>query len=204
MQNEDTSKGRNRDGGIHRFEDLMAWQEARALTREVYSVSNTSPLKQDSGLRDQLRRAAVSVMSNIAEGFERMGAGEKAHFMNIARASGAEVKSLLYVCLDIQHLNPHQVSDLQTRCTRISRLTSGLIRSVSAPRRKSESELESGRKPGSESESGRKRAAGLGRDRESGRSQQSPIQIPTTDSTAVPDSYSDSDSHSNPDSDSEP
>ncbi len=115
---------------LERFEDLIAWQEARALTREIYSLTAIGPLNRDFGLRDQIQRAAVSVMSNTAEGFERTGRQEKLHFMNIARASCAEVKSLLYVCLDNQFLNPAAVEQLQSRCSHISRLISGLIRSV--------------------------------------------------------------------------
>ncbi|MBU6401161.1 MAG: four helix bundle protein [Verrucomicrobia bacterium] len=115
---------------IERFEDLLAWQEARGLTREVYALAPQTPLNRDFGLRDQLQRAAVSVMSNTADGFERTGRQEKLHFMNIARASCAEVKSLLYVCLDNRYLGPLDVTELQTRCTKIGRLLSGLIRSV--------------------------------------------------------------------------
>jgi four helix bundle protein len=116
---------------IERFEDLLAWQEARVLARGIYAAAVKPPLNRDFGLRDQLQRAAVSVMSNIAEGFERIGRREKIHFMNIARASGAEVKSLLYVCLDNHYFDPSTVGDFQASCTRISRLVSGLIRSVS-------------------------------------------------------------------------
>lgn len=115
---------------IERFEDLIAWQEARVLTQEIYSNTREGPFKRDFSLREQLRRAAVSVMSNIAEGFERLGSREKVQFMNIARASCAEVKSLLYICLDNEYLDSRVINALHTRCTRISRLTSGLIRSV--------------------------------------------------------------------------
>jgi four helix bundle protein len=116
---------------IERFEDLLAWQEAGVLTREIYAVGTRSPLNRDFSLRDQIQRAAVSAMSNPARGFERIGRREKIHFMNIARASCAEVKSLLYVCLDNHHLDATTVEGFQARCTRISRLVSGLIRSVS-------------------------------------------------------------------------
>ena len=116
---------------IQRFEDLLAWQEARALTRAVYASTAKGALSRDFGLRDQLQRAAVSVMSNIAEGFERTGRLEKLQYMNIARASCAEVKSLLYVCLDNGALAAGSAINLQSQCTQISRLLSGLIRSVS-------------------------------------------------------------------------
>lgn len=148
MKQGNESNREDKGGRIGSFEDLVAWQESRVLTREIYSITSKGPLKQDFGLRDQVRRASVSVMSNIAEGFERIGAGEKVQFMNIARASCAEVKSLLYVCLDNEYLEVACVNGLQSRCTHISRLTSGLIRSVSKKRKESNLESES------ESESG--------------------------------------------------
>lgn len=188
---------------ISRFEDLIAWKEARVLTREIYLAAGKGPLRQDFGLRDQLQRASVSVMSNIAEGFERLGTGEKVQFMNIARASCAEVKSLLYVCLDNNCLAAESVTELQTRCTRISRLTSGLIRSVSQPRKRLrlESESESKLESEHESESGRgKESESVTKSTAAG--SQTPIPISNTDSNPVPDSDSDSDSGPRPDSDS--
>jgi four helix bundle protein len=121
--------GKN-DMKLERFEDLMAWQQARELTRTLYLAGGKPPLSRDFALRDQLQRAAVSVMSNIAEGFERVGRQEKLQFMNIARASCAEVKSLLYICLDNRFLDSATVAQLQAQCSHISRLLSGLIRSV--------------------------------------------------------------------------
>ena len=70
---------------LRRFEDFDAWQKARELTREVYGFSKTGPLARDFGLRDQMRRAAVSVMSNIAEGFERGGTAEFLQFLAVSR-----------------------------------------------------------------------------------------------------------------------
>ena len=116
---------------IERFEDRLAWHEARFLTREIHDAARKAPLKGDFSLRDHCQRAAVSVMLNLGEGFERTGRREKLRFMNIARASCAEVKSLLYVCLDNNPLDGPSVTGLQSRCTQISRLLSGLIRSVS-------------------------------------------------------------------------
>jgi four helix bundle protein len=120
---------------LEKFEDLLAWQEARQLTRKVYALASHPPLSRDFGLRDQLQRAAVSVMSNIAEGFERTGRQEKLQFMNIARASCAEVKSLVYVCLDNSYVEGAEASELQSICSRISRLVTGLIRSVAERQR---------------------------------------------------------------------
>src|SRR6266511_2737933 len=90
-----------------RFEDLVAWQKARALTASIYRATDSGNFARDFGLRDQVRRAAVSVMSNVAEGFERGKSAEFHQFLCIAKASCAEVRSQLYVALDVGHLN-HQ------------------------------------------------------------------------------------------------
>ena len=82
------------------FEDLEAWKEARSVVRQVYQLTTVEPLSRDYGLKDQIQRAAVSVMTNIAEGFERTGHQEKLNFYNIARASAGETRSLLYVIED--------------------------------------------------------------------------------------------------------
>ena len=78
---------------IKRFEDIEAWKKARELTREVYRHSKVGPFSKDFGLRDQIRRAAVSVMSNIAEGFERGGNKEFMQFLAIAKGSVGEIES---------------------------------------------------------------------------------------------------------------
>ena len=118
------------DKRIEQFEDLIAWQEARALARGVYAAARTGLLAKDFGLRDQLQRAAVSVMSNIAEGFERINRQEKLHFLNMARASGGEVRSLLYVCSDTGLLDDSTISKLQSSSIRTGRLISGFMRSL--------------------------------------------------------------------------
>jgi len=89
---------------IERFEDIQAWQKARELVRQVYQACTDGHLSRDFGLRDQLCRAAVSAMSNIAEGFARQSDKDFAHFLDIARGSVMEVKSLLYVALDADYL----------------------------------------------------------------------------------------------------
>lgn len=82
------------------FEDLEAWQAARRTVNLAYQMTRDGSLSKDFGLKDQLQRASVSVMTNIAEGFERTGSQEKLHFYNIAKASSGEVRSLLYVVED--------------------------------------------------------------------------------------------------------
>ena len=89
---------------VERFEDLIAWQKARQLTAEIYRVSAQDDFAKDFGLKDQIRRAAVSVMSNIAEGFDRALRSEFHQFLVIAKASCAEVRSQLYVALDVGYI----------------------------------------------------------------------------------------------------
>ncbi len=87
-----------------RFEEIQAWQRARELTREVYEVTRQGAFAKDYGLRDQIRKSAVSVMSNIAEGFERGGRREFLQFLAVAKGSAGELKSQLYVALDQGYL----------------------------------------------------------------------------------------------------
>jgi len=111
------------------FEDLKAWQKATELTNGIYRICRTALLKSDFGLKDQLQRAAVSAMTNLAEGFERTGLGEKQQFWNVARASAGEVKSLPYVVHDNQLAEEVAVQNLQAVAIEVSALTQGLINS---------------------------------------------------------------------------
>ena len=89
---------------IMSFEDLDTWKRARELVRQVYALTRRGPASRDFALRDQIQRAAVSAMTNIAEGFERIHIAEKIQFYNIARASCGEVRSLVYVMLDVGYI----------------------------------------------------------------------------------------------------
>lgn len=89
---------------IKRFEDLEVWQLARRLVRQIYEISKRAELSKDFGLRNQIQRSAVSIMSNIAEGFERKSKKEFIHFLSIAKASSGECRSQLYVTLDLEYL----------------------------------------------------------------------------------------------------
>jgi four helix bundle protein len=108
---------------IARFEEIVAWQRARALVNEVYGCGEHGSGQRDFGHRDQLRRAAVSVMTNIAEGFARESRAEFAHFLDIARASAREVQSLLYVGLDREYIDQETFA----RLTRDANETAFLI-----------------------------------------------------------------------------
>jgi four helix bundle protein len=89
---------------ITKFEDLMAWQEARSLVKMVYKLTCDGTFSKDFGMRDQIQCASVSVMTNIAEGFDCESTPEFARFLGIARRSAVEVQSSLYAALDVQHI----------------------------------------------------------------------------------------------------
>jgi len=112
---------------FQKFEDIEAWQRARKLTREIYTVSNENPFSKDFGLRDQIRKASVSIMSNIAEGFERDGTKEFIQFLSIAKGSSGELRSQLYVALDQGYLKEEMFDRLLVTALETSRMISGLI-----------------------------------------------------------------------------
>ncbi len=97
---------------IEKFEDIEAWQKARELSRAVYAATGDGAVARDFGLCDQIRRAAVSVMSNIAEGFGRGGNRELIQFLFIAKGSATEVQAQLYVALDAGYLNKEHFQEL--------------------------------------------------------------------------------------------
>ena len=88
---------------ITKFEDLSAWQEGRALVKMVYKLTSDGSFSKDFGMRDQIQRASVSAMTNIAEGFDCESTAEFARFLGFARRSAVEVQSLLYAALDVEH-----------------------------------------------------------------------------------------------------
>src|SRR5580765_4245238 len=91
-----------------RFEDIDAWKKARALSKEIYLITKNGEFAHDFALRDQIRRAAISVLSNIAEGFERGGDKEFRQFLATAKGSVGEVRSQLYIALDAEYLTENQ------------------------------------------------------------------------------------------------
>jgi four helix bundle protein len=113
---------------IERFEDITSWQKARELTRHIYRHSKTGEFARDFGLRDQIREASVSIMSNIAEGFERGGDKEFRQFLSTAKGSCGEVRSQLYVALDQNYIVPADFDLMYQMATEISRLTTGFMR----------------------------------------------------------------------------
>lgn len=115
---------------IERFEDLIAWQKARELTRAIYDVTRQGGFAKDYGLNGQIQRASVSIMSNIAEGFERGGRGEFHQFLSTAKASCAEVRSQLYVALDVGYLDKATFDRLMQQAEEVGRIVGGLRASV--------------------------------------------------------------------------
>ena len=120
---------------VERFEDLVAWQKARVWTREIYLVTNAGTFARDFGLKDQIRRAAVSVMSNLAEGFERGHRPEFHQFVCIAKASCAEARSQLYIAHDAGHIQPPDFTRLIEQGEEVGRILGGLKRSLAKPRK---------------------------------------------------------------------
>ncbi len=110
------------------FEEMDAWQKARELTRTVYQISSEGEFARDFGLRDQMRRACVSTMSNIAEGYERSGTKEFVQFLDVAKGSAGEVRSQLYVALDQKYISDSAFAQLNGEATEISRMLSGLMK----------------------------------------------------------------------------
>ena len=120
---------------IQRFEDLIAWQKALDLTREVYRVTRQGEFAKDFGLKDQIQRASVSIMSNIAEGFERGGRNEFHQFLSTAKASCAEVRSQLYVALNVGYLDNSTFAKLLEQAEEVARIVGGLRASVDRQRK---------------------------------------------------------------------
>ncbi|PIV14456.1 MAG: four helix bundle protein [Gallionellales bacterium CG03_land_8_20_14_0_80_55_15] len=121
---------------VERFENLIAWQKARQLTVEIYLITARGDFAKDFGLRDQIRRAAVSVMSNIAEGFDRGSRGEFHQFLVIAKASCAEVRSQLYVAQDVGYITQEIFINLKSSADELSRIIGGLRAAVQKQRDK--------------------------------------------------------------------
>jgi len=115
---------------IRRFEDLIAWQKARAFAREIYCISSHRPFSRDFPIRNQICGAALSVPSNIAEGFERDRLREFHQFLSIAKRSCAEVRSDLYIASDIGYIDRQQLASLLAQGEEVGRIVGGLRSSI--------------------------------------------------------------------------
>ena len=121
-------------GKISDFQELIAWQKARALTAEIYKVTADGKFARDFSLRDQIRRAAVSVMSNVAEGFERGRPTEFHQFLSVAKASCGELRSQLFVALDAGYLGQHEFGALMRDAIEVGKIVGGLRAAISRKR----------------------------------------------------------------------
>ena len=117
---------------IESFEDLLVWQKGMEIVKQVYLISRQGELGRDFALRDQLRRAAISIPTNIAEGFERASRKEYLNFLNYAKGSTGEVRSLLNVAAELGYLEPSQYEVLRQAVLELSRYLSNQIKSLRA------------------------------------------------------------------------
>jgi four helix bundle protein len=124
---------------VEKFEDLIAWQKARRLTGRIYETTNQGNFAHDYSLKDQIRRAAVSTMSNIAEGFERGGSAEFHRFLVMAKGSCAELRNQLYIALDVAYIPVDAFDSLMREAIEVGRIIGGLRASVHRQRVKLES-----------------------------------------------------------------
>ena len=121
---------------IRTFEDLIVWQKAIEFVKEVYLITSQGELKRDFGWRDQMRRAAVSIPTNIAEGFERASRKEYLLFLNIAKGSAGETRSLFRVALEVGYFDKQIHDQLRERAMTLSRFLFNQISSIrNAPAR---------------------------------------------------------------------
>lgn len=118
---------------IERFEDIESWKCAREAARLVYALSSDGDFAKDFALRDQIRRAVISIMSNIAEGFEREGNKEFANFLSIAKGSCAEARAQLYIALDGRYKTETQFEETYTQLDTTGRLIGGFMRYLATP-----------------------------------------------------------------------
>ena len=112
------------------FEDLRVWRDSRELTREIFSLGRKKTLIREYSLRNQMERSAVSIMANISEGYERDGDKEFVQYLSQAKGSAGELRSHLYVALDMNFIDPAELDPLKKRVVSISKQISGLIRYI--------------------------------------------------------------------------
>lgn len=115
-------------GKFDSFEKIASWQKARQFNKRIYVATETEQFKRDFDLTRQIRRASISISSNIAEGFERNSDKEFIYFLFVAKASAGEVRSQLYLAFDLNYIDENILDELIAEVTRISQLISGLIK----------------------------------------------------------------------------
>ena len=115
-------------GKFESFEEIISWQKSRLLNKRIYEITSKEKFKTDFELTKQLRRASISITSNIAEGFERNTDKEFIYFLYVAKASSAEIRSQLYLALDLEYITIREHEELFSEVSEITKLISGLIK----------------------------------------------------------------------------
>lgn len=109
------------------FEEIIIWKKAKILTNKIYKMFYSV---KDYSFKEQIQRAAISIMNNIAEGYERKGNKEFKQFLFIAKGSCGELRSMLYIALDLKYIKIQEYSKLLNQCVEISKMLSGLIKTL--------------------------------------------------------------------------
>lgn len=112
---------------VKRFEDLDVWVAAKDASVMIYKITENESLRKDFGLKDQIRRASISIISNIAEGFERNGNKEFIQFLSIAKGSAGEVRAQLYIIKELEFINEEEFTLLNEKVTQVSKMLFGFI-----------------------------------------------------------------------------
>jgi four helix bundle protein len=115
-------------GTFKKFEEMDVWKKSRGLTNQIYLLTSKNGFVKDYCLKDQMRRAAISIISNISEGYERDGNREFVQFLSIAKGSSGELRSQLYVALDLSYISNEEFNSLIEKCNEISGMLNSLIR----------------------------------------------------------------------------
>jgi four helix bundle protein len=120
---------------IKNFEDIEAWKEARTLNKLIYKTTTRDPFRKDFGLTGQIQRASITVMANIAEGFDRQSNKEFIHYLNIASSSASEIQSHLYAALDLAYITEEEFKNLYEQTRKVRKLINGFIAYLKGKRR---------------------------------------------------------------------
>ncbi|MBP4140995.1 four helix bundle protein [Flavobacterium sp. P4023] len=115
-------------GKFNSFEEINSWQKSRLFNKRIYEITDNCSFKKDFDLVRQIRRASISISSNIAEGFERNTDKEFVYFLYVAKASAGEVRSHLYLALDLEYISKLEFDELYFSVTEVSKLLSGFIK----------------------------------------------------------------------------
>lgn len=115
-------------GKIEKFEDIQSWKLAREVTKQIYEISSSEKFSRDFALVDQIRRASISIISNIAEGFERSGTKEFLQFLSVAKGSCGEVRAQLYVALDQKYIDQVKFDSIMKQLLETNRLIAGFMK----------------------------------------------------------------------------